>query len=128
MSFRRCASTYYLQYQTPKQMDFGITQARKLITAAIEETEEESKIGSSSNLIPLARAARVDEISTSWLLYTLASTHEFDELPVRHNEEHLNADLSEDLMWGPDVSAVLNPNQQRAKYANLDVMADPHTK
>jgi activating signal cointegrator complex subunit 3 len=124
----RCASTYYLQYQTPKQMDFGITQARKLITAAIEETEEESKIGSSSNLIPLARAVRVDEISTSWLLYTLASTHEFDELPVRHNEEHLNADLSEDLMWGPDVSAVLNPNQQRAKYANLDVMADPHTK
>lgn len=58
----------------------------------------------------------------------VANTHEFDQLPVRHNEEHLNAELSEDVSWGADASFITNPNRQRSEYVNLDVMAAPHTK
>lgn len=124
----RCASSYYLLYRTPKQMEFAIREARKLIKEAIDETEVELNCRQDYVAVAFTRPARVDEISAAWLLYSLSSTHEFDELPVRHNEEHLNAELSEDLMWGPDVSAVLHRNQPSSKYINMDIMADPHTK
>lgn len=124
----RCSSLFYLLCQTPKQMDFGINEARKLIKSAVEESEIWRGRSSGNSLGPFMRAKRVDEISAAWLLYSLSSTHEFDELPVRHNEEHLNADLSDGLMWGPDISALINPDQPRANYVNNDVMADSHTK
>ena len=124
----RCASNYYLLYRTPKQVEFAIREARKFIKKAIDETEDELKTSKGDCLVAFTRTARVDEISAAWLLYSLSSTHEFDELPVRHNEEHLNAELSEDLMWGPDVSAVLHRNQPSSKYISIDIMADPHTK
>uniref|UniRef100_A0A7S1DCV9 SEC63 domain-containing protein n=1 Tax=Cyclophora tenuis TaxID=216820 RepID=A0A7S1DCV9_CYCTE len=109
---------------------FGVNEARKLITTLLEDdssgnaptNEKELK-----ELKPFHRPVRVDEVSLAWLLYAVANTHEFDELPVRHNEEHLNEALSEDLMWGADVSSVLNPDHGRS-HVNLDVMADPHTK
>jgi activating signal cointegrator complex subunit 3 len=122
----RCASNYYLQYRTPKQMEFGATEGRKLIMSNMGESDEVSKVG--TDMRPFVLPKSVNELSIAWLLYSLSSTHEFDELPVRHNEEHTNAELSADLMWGPDVSFLLNPNQPRSTHVNLDVMADPHTK
>ena len=137
------ASNYYLDYRTPKQMMFGVQQARKIIDSLLTEEEEkdnETKMGKVQSeppvvsaadgikLEPFVRSARVDEVSLAWLLYTVSITHEFDELPVRHNEEHLNADLSEDVMWGADTTSLLNPSGGGSEYVNMDLMADPHTK
>jgi len=127
------ASNYYLQYRTPKQMLFGVKEARKLVMACIEESDQSLQVGSVSpnqtDLKPFVRPTRVDEVTTAWILYALASTHEFDELPVRHNEEHLNVTLCEDVMWGADTSAlIMNGRNKRQAEVSLDVMADPHTK
>jgi len=62
----------------------------------------------------------------AWLLYSLSSTHEFDELPVRHNEEILNEQLSDELMWGPDTQSILSGS--RDQYYNPEIYEDPHTK
>jgi Sec63 Brl domain len=67
------------------------------------------------------------ELTVAWLFYTIACTHEFDELPVRHNEEILNEQLSGGLMWGADTSG-LQSSKQSLSYINPDVYADPHTK
>jgi hypothetical protein len=77
---------------------------------------------------PFIRTKNVDEASIAWLLFALCSTHEFDELPVRHNEEHLNEDLSNDVMWGPDVMDVLSGNTGRRQHRNVEIYLDPHTK
>jgi hypothetical protein len=128
-----CAK-YYLGYLTPKQMQLGVREARKITMQAIEEggnsiadsgvmNGSEKKISMS----PFTRSTRVDEITIAWLLYTLTATHEFDELPVRHTEEILNEELSEELMWGPDTSALMAGNNE-PQYHNQDIFADPHTK
>jgi activating signal cointegrator complex subunit 3 len=66
-------------------------------------------------------------MSIAWLLYTIATTHEFDELPVRHNEEDLNMELSNRLMWGPDTSKLLS-SDGRSRNVDREVFASSHTK
>jgi activating signal cointegrator complex subunit 3 len=146
----RAASDYYLHYRTPKQMLFGVKEARKLVViTCIEESGISTPVASGTTngtgLKPFVRSRRVDEVSIAWILYALSSTHEFDELPVRHNEEHLNATLCEDVMWGADTSALIaedvkwgedtsevsaggNGSNLRNAAVSLDIMADPHTK
>jgi len=119
------ACKYYLVCGTPKQMQFGVREGRKIIQSCLDEEKEVSST-EANKLIPFERSARVDEIGLAWLLYTLASTHEFDELPVRHNEEILNEELSDELMWGPDTQSVLSGN--RDQYFNPEIYLDPHTK
>jgi len=46
------------------------------------------------------------------LLEVLANTSEYDELPVRHNEDKLNEELNKQVLWPADVY----------------MMDDPHTK
>ena len=41
------------------------------------------------------------------LLQLLCDAFEFSELPVRHNEEHLNADLADELPWNTGKSGVV---------------------
>ena len=131
----KASSNYYLQYRTPKQMLFGVKEARKLVMTCIEEADKSTPAASASSkgngLKPFTRPSWVDEVIIAWILYALSSTHEFDELPVRHNEEHLNARLCEEVMWGADTSAVIQgrngENAMRAEVS-LDVMSDPHTK
>jgi len=120
----KAASEFYLNHRTPKQMQFGIRQCAKMIVS------EKPSIGNADKtptLRPLVRSNRVDEVSIAWLIYTICCTHEFDELPVRHNEEFLNEELSESVMWGPDTSAVLSKDG-RAGYIDPEVYADSHTK
>jgi hypothetical protein len=64
------------------------------------------------------------------ILYSLSHTHEFNELPVRHNEEELNLDLSRSLPWGHDLSKVSwwMDNHKSAGKNILEIMSDPHTK
>lgn len=46
------------------------------------------------------------------LLEILSNTSEYDELPVRHNEDKLNEELSKQVLWPGD----------------MHMMDDPHTK
>ena len=125
-------SEYYLKYQTPKQMDFGLRESAKMIMREMKDDSADLNsrhqgLSNKSRLRPVSSSSRVDEVAVAWLLYTLACTHEFDELPVRHNEEILNEELSDKLMWGPDTSAVLAQGG-KSSYTNPEVYADPHTK
>lgn len=119
------ACKYYLVCGTPKQMQFGVREARKMVLSSLES---EPKKGSRKphKMMSFSRSERVDEISLAWLLYTLVSTHEFDELPVRHNEEILNEELSDDLMWGPDTQSLLSGN--RDQYHDPVIYESSHTK
>lgn len=124
------SSQFYLQHRTPKQMQIGLRQARKIILNALAE-EGMAKIpplgsGSQPKLSPLVRSLKVDELSIAWLLYVLCSTHEFDELPVRHNEEFLNQELCGDLMWGADTASLLSGSNGHRR--DIEIFQDPHTK
>ena len=120
------ACKYYLLCGTPKQMQFGVRQARKMVQNILGEEKAGTTVKESNKLVPFSRSSRVDEVCMAWLLYSLASTHEFDEHPVRHNEEILNEELSDDLMWGPDTQSLLSGN--RDQYFNPEIYEDPHTK
>lgn len=68
----RCASNYYLLYQTPKQMSLGVRQAREIITNMINESGESSSVAAreaNKILMPLHNLEKVDEVSAAWLLY-----------------------------------------------------------
>ena len=44
------------------------------------------------------------------LCRVLCDASEFDELPVRHNEEHVNAQMARELPWAVDAKAVDSPH------------------
>ena len=48
------------------------------------------------------------------LVQVLADTQEFDELPVRHNEELLNEQLANELPWPVDMYALDSPHTKAA--------------
>lgn len=130
------ASQYYLSCRTPKQMQFGVREGRKIVMNALQgalqdyttASDETVSAGSGFSAKPFSRCERVDELSIAWLLFALCSTHEFDELPVRHNEEFLNQELSDDVMWGPDTADLLSGNKGQRQYRNAEIFEDPHTK
>jgi activating signal cointegrator complex subunit 3 len=121
--------SYYLLHQTPQQMLLGVRECRKIIQA--ERANEDMERQTSQKLIPsrelrdLERSFRLEECSLAWIIYTLCNTHEFDELPVRHNEELLNEELSRSVVWGADTQTLLTGSES---YQSPDVYADPHTK
>lgn len=120
------AAQFYLTYRTPRQLQFGIREARRIIVKALEEEKEKSAHTTYSGVRHFDCSQKVDEQSIAWILYVLSSSHEFDELPVRHNEEFLNQDLSAELMWGPDTADLLAGSKQPAR--NIEIFEDPHTK
>jgi Sec63 Brl domain len=124
----QAACNYYLTYRTPYQMRNGLRQAQKLVKEeSVRELQNiNESTGEDFHLRPLDIPTRHDEVACSWLLYTISSTHEFDELPVRHNEEYLNRDLSQRLMWGPDPSSLVSG--VATQDHDLDIFLDPHTK
>jgi len=119
----KATSEFYLNHRTAKQMQFGLRQCAKMILLekTCIDTQKENKL----KLRPLVRSSRLEEVSIAWLLYALCCTHEFDELPVRHNEEFLNEELSESVMWGADTSAVRSGSRG---YIDSEVYGDSHTK
>merc|ERR1712238_588138 len=119
----KATSEFYLNHRTAKQMQFGLRQCAKMILLEKPciDTHKENKL----KLRPLIRSSRLEEVSIAWLLYVLCCTHEFDELPVRHNEEFLNEELSESVMWGADTSAVRSGSRG---YIDSEVYGDSHTK
>jgi activating signal cointegrator complex subunit 3 len=121
------SSQFYLKYSTPKQMQFGLREAARLIMEERNDAENDAGKDIPKSLHSYSPSPRIEELSISWLLYTLSFSHEFDELPVRHNEEDLNERLSEKLMWGADTASVQSPESNHI-YRSTDIYADPHTK
>jgi Sec63 Brl domain len=122
----QASSMYYLIFTTPKQMEFGARSCAKVVLQGLDQGEENERKRYAKGQSPLLRSARLDEMSAAWILYVLCSTHEFDEHPVRHNEEYLNEELSQKLKWGPDTTGVVS-NGGAASYGPT-VFQDPHTK
>lgn len=118
----KAASSFYLQYQTPLQMQAGLQNLGENIIKQINSDETSS----SKYSLPI----EITSSAVAQLLFVLAHVHEFDELPVRHNEEHLNQTLSERLPWGPDLRKFSNVKKQKKEsYQDaIDIFGDPHTK
>jgi replicative superfamily II helicase len=120
-------SSFYLKHSTPKQMQFGLREAARLIIEEMKRSDDVTIYDNEVSLQPYSPTDRIEELSVSWLLYSLSFSHEFDELPVRHNEEVLNEQLSEYLIWGADTAAVQS-TESNYIYRSPDVFLDPHTK
>lgn len=118
---------YYLVYQTAKQMQDGLYKCAELIMQEASEHPVSLADSVPSRVQPFYRDKHQDELSISWLLYTLSWTHEFDELPVRHNEELLNEELSKSLMWGPDTSSIPTANRRKQRI-DSEIFESPNTK
>jgi len=147
------SSKFYLDFKTPKQMLIGLRVARKFLVQELtkntqarvtstnqrtddtgtgegvasrkQHTDKDTEL---QNYKYFSFPSQAEAGGVASILYAIASTHEFDELPVRHNEEHLNMDLSETLPWGPDTRKATQGSSQQNFYVNEDVMLDPHTK
>jgi activating signal cointegrator complex subunit 3 len=117
-------SAYYLSYQTPKQMLLGLHEIRRILSNWRKEPKlQESIVGSRNTHIEIDLS--LDNLTISWLLYIVCSTHEFDEHPVRHNEEILNENLNALVKWGTHPP---NLEGDRPYVGDKEIFKDPHTK
>jgi Sec63 Brl domain len=122
----RACSAYYLSHQTPKQMLLGLNETLRTFSNClnvVSPVQANSTI--KSRYIHFERDSMTDNCTISWLLYLVCSTQEFDEHPVRHNEEILNENLSKLLKWGPQPPG---PDTDRPLKVNKEIFKDPHTK
>jgi hypothetical protein len=139
----RAASNFYLNHQTPKQMLNGTRGLKKVLAQHAQELKHGEELARQKHLLGKADSTkRVESIrkfaqehemytfAVAKVLFELSSTHEFNELPVRHNEEELNLELSRSLPWGYDLSKVSwwTDKPKHSGKNILDIMADPHTK
>jgi activating signal cointegrator complex subunit 3 len=127
-------SQYYLAHHTPKHFQVGLREARRLINQfganrkVAASNDAPRKPGTLFHSATYSPSEQLDEISIAWILLTVSSSPEFDELPVRHNEELLNEELSDELMWGPDMADLLAKSDGKKPYRGIDTFKDPHTK
>ena len=138
----QAASNFYLNYQTPKQMLMGIRSLRKVLAQHIQfenhgDTLLQSEVcidaaamKSPQNIYRFTAGHAKYTFAFAQILYELSATHEFDELPVRHNEEELNLELSRSIPWGHDLGKVSwwTDKPSRPGKNILDIMSSPHTK
>jgi len=66
------------------------------------------------------------ETSLEALLHVLSGAAEFDELPVRHNEEKLNEGLAKEVRWPVDMRALDDPHVKtnlllQAHFSRIDL-------
>ena len=139
----RAATNFYLSHQTPKQMRQGARGLRNVLAQHASELKLGEDIPTKKfldgNAESTKRVVGVHKFTPDHALFTyamakilfeLSATHEFNELPVRHNEEELNLELSRSLPWGYDLSKVAwwmdKPKQPGSNI--LDIMGSPHTK
>jgi len=123
----KAASSFYLQYQTPLQMRIEIIALRKNI---MKNSLLQIKSNSEKNMYKKYELpVEIIQFSIAHLFYALSHNNEFDELPVRQNEELLNSSLSDVLPWGPDLSKFGRRRKKDDKLQDeMDIFSDPHTK
>lgn len=136
------ASNFYLNHRTPKQMREGSRSLRSILAQYAPEVKSSGRSIEKDSIFDKKCVQRVNSITrftpeheiytfaVAKILYELSFTHEFNELPVRHNEEDLNLELSKSLPWGHDLSKVTWWTKKKTSSGKnmLDVMLDPHTK
>jgi replicative superfamily II helicase len=125
------ASKFYLNFKTPKKMLLGSQATRNLLQKRSDDNMKKKEITpSSSNAFMFSRT--LEEIGVSSIVFTIAHTPEFDEVPVRHSEDQIVADLSEQLSWGalsPIAPSIIGEQSNKKEYhQSEELMADPHTK
>lgn len=139
----QAASNFYLNYLTPKQMMLGIRELQKVLAQHGQDSKREAALQKHKFLLGNAESMKsvvsvhkfIPEqamciFAIAKILFELSFTHEFSELPVRHNEEELNLELSRSLPWGYDLSKVSwwIDKADHPRKNILDIMASPHTK
>jgi len=138
----RAASNFYLNHQTPKQMRQGTRSLKSILAQHAPEVKSGGRSIEKNSIFDEKCVQRVNSITrfspeheiytfaVAKILYELSFTHEFNELPVRHNEEDLNLELSKSLPWGHDLSKVTWWTKKKTSSGKnmLDIMLDPHTK
>ena len=133
-SFGLSASKFYLDFKTPKKMFLGVQAAMNLLKKEIDgndvhnEVKSETPPSSSSNSFSFPKA--IEEMGVSSIFFAIAHTPEFDEVPVRHNEDQLITDFSEKLPWGAQspIAPSIIANWSAFKQNTDELMGDPHTK
>jgi len=134
------SSKFYLNFRSPAQLRDGLQAARKIIYTKLPPYTDVSEGNCKSkenddNFVHIAFSfpSIMEEAAVSLILFVVSRIHEFDELPVRHNEEKLNAELSKSLPWGPDCTSTIGREdikelgQTDSQYKD-EIMIDPHTK
>lgn len=88
----RATCDYYLKHRETKQMQFGLPECAKMMLLNKIDPIEMNSVADNENVNVHAfiRPRRLEDISIAWLVYCMCCTDEFDEIPVRHNEEILN--------------------------------------
>ena len=124
------ASKFYLDFKTPKKMLAGSRATRNLLKKRLDNTmkKKESALSSSNTFM---FSETIEEAGVSSIVFTIAHTPEFDEVPVRHSEDQIMTDLSKELPWGaltPIASSIIGDQSTRKDYQSEELMADPHTK
>jgi activating signal cointegrator complex subunit 3 len=115
---------FYLHHKTPHQMRIGCKSSRQLILRSLDQFHFDTE-GEPGFSFP----AEIEELAVASILFHLSHTYEFSEIPVRHNEEHLNARLADELPWGAMIP-VATTQRGLKKNNNVDVETylDPSTK
>jgi hypothetical protein len=116
------SSKFYLHHKTPHQMRIGVKNSRRTMLSSLEQFD--SRTGEHGFAFPV----EVEEIAVASIIYHLAHTYEFSELPVRHNEEQLNAQLADELPWGPLIPVINQGALRKNNNIDLETYLDPCTK
>ena len=100
----RIASLYYLHYKTPGQVRAGLfqidnTDFNNYHTYYSTNNQLNKQINKQINNNKIKEINQITDINIQYwnLLVLISNCFEFSEIPVRHNEEHLNEQLCIDI-------------------------------
>ena len=135
--------TFYLNHKTPMEMRTGLRGVQKILCNILKSKEEKNTVETpyfyhnsktGMKIKSFSYPSNVAIPTMACLFYALSHNCEFNELPVRHNEDQMNSDLSERLPWGVDCRSVLDSIEPhlgidfQSTGDDDEIMADPYTK
>lgn len=126
------ASRYYIDYQTIGIFSHGISilhELRRVHSSAdrarngvdMSYIYKDMSFTTASSMSHISVTKYMDSFPISTLLRLVCTAMEFSELPVRHNEEHLNADLAKVVQW--KLSSEATKKSKRWTTMRLDLKA-----
>lgn len=122
------ASLFYLDYMTPLQMSSSM---KNIVSSIIESSTNVTSVEQYPNPSGGPRDVEKNEaLILNRIFMALSFTHEFDEFPLRHNEEELNERLYTSLKLDVTTKRLLHEQFVAAKTdaESFDMMGDPHVK
>lgn len=115
------SSLFYLDFRTPLQ----ISSMADILCSLTESSTVNGSVEPSSKAVLNDSYLLVNRI-----IMALCFTHEFDEFPVRHNEEEINDRLATSLELDVTVKRLLYEHfmAEKDEADSWNMMADPHVK